>query len=99
MEVASPRALLAMKLNASRPGRDVQDIANLLAICDIHEPNAAEELLNDFFPGDGLPEKALRLLEPIFKQGIPAVPASPPPPLLGTRTSHRAPQQQSGPAE
>ncbi|TFD26247.1 DUF6036 family nucleotidyltransferase [Cryobacterium cryoconiti] len=99
VEVASPRALLAMKLNASRPGRDVQDIANLLAICDVRELSAAEELLNDFFPGDGLPDKALRLLEPIFKQGIPAVPASPPPPLLGTRTSHRAPQQQSGPAE
>ncbi|MDJ0322512.1 DUF6036 family nucleotidyltransferase [Cryobacterium sp. PH31-AA6] len=99
VEVASPRALLAMKLNASRPGRDVQDIANLLAICDVRELNAAEELLNDFFPGDGLPDKALRLLEPIFKQGIPAVPASPPPPFLGTRASHRAPQQQSGPAE
>ncbi|TFC84267.1 hypothetical protein E3T28_14140 [Cryobacterium sinapicolor] len=99
VEVASPRALLAMKLNASRPGRDVQDIANLLAICDVRELSAAEELLNDFFPGDGLPDKALRLLEPIFKQGIPAVPASPPPPLLGTRTSHRAPQQQPGPAE
>lgn len=99
VEVAWPRALLAMKLNASRPGRDVQDIANLLAICDVRELSAAEELLNDFFPGDGLPDKALRLLEPIFKQGIPAVPALPPPPLLGTHTSHRAPEQQSGPAK
>lgn len=83
VEVASPRALLAMKLNASRPGRDVQDIANLLAICDIRDVDAAEDLLNDFYPGDALPNKALRLLGPIFKQGIPAVPEPPPPPLLG----------------
>ena len=94
VEVASPRALLAMKLNASRPGRDVQDIANLLAICDIRDLNAAEEVLNDFYPGDGLPDKALRLLEPIFKQGLPAVPASPPAPLLG-----HAPQQEARPEE
>jgi hypothetical protein len=99
VEVASPRALLAMKLNASRPGRDVQDIANLLAICDIRDLNAAEEVLNDFYPGDGLPDKALRLLEPIFKQGLPAIPASPPPPLLGPPTSHQAPQQEARPEE
>ena len=49
VEVASPRALLAMKLNASRPGRDVQDIANLLAICDVRDLDAAEEVLNNFF--------------------------------------------------
>jgi hypothetical protein len=83
VEVASPRSLLAMKLNASRPGRDVQDIANLLAICDIRDFDAAEDLLNDFYPGDGLPDKALRLLGPIFEQGIPAVPAPPIPPLWG----------------
>ena len=45
----------------------MQDIANLLAICDVRELSAAEELLNDFFPGDGLPDKELRPLEPIFK--------------------------------
>lgn len=92
VEVASPRALLAMKLNASRPGRDVQDIANLLAICDIRDLDAAEEVVNDFYPGDGLPDKALRLLGPIFKQGRPAVPASPPHPFLGSSSSHSAPQ-------
>lgn len=83
VEVASPRALLAMKLNASRPGRDVQDIANLLAICGIYDIDAAEDLLNDFYPGAGLPDKALRLLAPIFAHGLPAVPVAPPAPPLG----------------
>lgn len=83
IEVASPRALLAMKLNASRPGRDVQDIANLLAICDVRELDAAEAVMNDFYPGDGLTDKALRLLGPIFGQGLPEVPTLPPTPLLG----------------
>ncbi|MGO4105785.1 DUF6036 family nucleotidyltransferase [Leifsonia sp. YAF41] len=83
VEVASPRALLAMKLNASRPGRDVQDIANLLAICHIRDVDAAEELLNGFYPGDGLPDKALRLLEPIFAHGLPGIPEVPPAPSIG----------------
>ncbi|RFA06424.1 hypothetical protein B7R54_18755 [Subtercola boreus] len=83
VEVASPRALLAMKMNASRPGRDVQDIANLLAICNIHDIDAAEDLLATFYPGDGLPDKALRILNPIFRQGVPAVPETPPPAQLG----------------
>ena len=83
VEVASPRALLAMKLNASRPGRDVQDIANLLAICHVPDIDAAEEILSDFYPGDGLADKALRLLGPIFERGLPAIPPTPPPPSLG----------------
>ena len=83
VEVASAHALLAMKLNASRPGRDVQDIANLLAICNIFDIKAAEDLLNEYFPGDGLPDKALRLLSPIFAQGLPAPPTTPPAPEFG----------------
>lgn len=82
VEVASPRALLAMKLNASRLGRDDQDIANLLAICNIRDIDAAEELLEEFFPGDGLPDKALRILGPVFAHGLPAVPEAPPAPVF-----------------
>jgi len=82
VEVASPRALLAMKLKASRAGRDDYDIANLLAICDVRDIDAAEDLLGDFFPGDVLPEKAIRLLEPIFAYGLPDVPIAPPAPVL-----------------
>ena len=84
VEVASSPALLAMKLNASRPGRDTQDLAQLLAMCEIADIDAAEELLGQFYPGDGLPDKALRLLGPLFKQGLPAVPQAPPLPVLGT---------------
>jgi len=93
VEVASARALLAMKLNASRPGRDVQDIANLLVICDIQNVDEAEALLEEFYPGDGLPDKALRLLRPIFAQGLPAVPDTPVFPFLGLPPADSAPEQ------
>lgn len=83
VEVCSSRALLAMKLNASRPGRDVQDIANLLAICGIRDAEAAEELFNGFYPGDVLPDKAFRILKPIFARGLPTVPETPPIPSFG----------------
>lgn len=85
ISVASPRALLAMKINASRPGRDVKDIANLLAICNIKDISEAEELMDKYYPGDGLSEKALRLLNPIFDQGLPPIPATPPAPNLGSK--------------
>ena len=81
VSVASSHALLAMKINASRPGRDVQDIANLLAICNIRDIDRVEELMDKYYPGDGLSEKALRLLNPIFEQGLPAIPV--PPPSIG----------------
>lgn len=82
IEVASPQALLAMKLNASRPGRDTQDIALLLSICGIANLEAAEDFVAGFSPGDGLSDRALRLLHPIFQQGLPAAPSPPPPPFI-----------------
>lgn len=39
--------------------------------------------MDKYYPGDGLSEKALRLLNPIFEQGLPPVPATPPNPFLG----------------
>lgn len=83
ISVASPRALLAMKIFASRPGRDVQDIANLLTICNIQSITEAEELMDRYYPGDGLPGRALRILTAIFEQGLPPYPETPPPPTLG----------------
>lgn len=82
MEVASPRALLAMKLNASRPGRDVQDIANLLAICNVADHDEAEEIYTAYYPGDSLPEEAIRILNPVFHQGLPDAPDIPPAPVF-----------------
>lgn len=57
VEVASPRALLAMKLNASRVGRDDQDIANLLAICVIPDVGRQKTCSTSSTPAMGSPTK------------------------------------------
>jgi hypothetical protein len=72
VEIASTRALLAMKLRASRPGRDDDDIARLLALHAIDSIEEAEELHRAFYPGDELTDRALRLLEDILRAGTPA---------------------------
>ena len=77
--VAPTDALLAMKLLASRPGRDTPDITKLLALNEITSVEAAEELFEAFYPGDALPEKAIRLLNRIFEIGLPPKPSTPPP--------------------
>jgi hypothetical protein len=76
--VAPTEALLAMKLLASRPGRDTPDITKLLALNEITSVEAAEELFEEFYPGDALPEKAIRLLNKIFEIGLPPKPSKPP---------------------
>ncbi|MFF7682526.1 hypothetical protein ACFZA2_07160 [Microbacterium sp. NPDC007973] len=56
IEVASPAMLLAMKLRAfeRRGPRDGGDVALLLAVLRIQTADAAEELLDEFFPAEGL---------------------------------------------
>ena len=76
--VAPTDALLAMKLLASRPGRDTPDITKLLALNEITSVEAAGELFEAFYPGDALPEKAIRLLNKIFEIGLPSKPPAPP---------------------
>ena len=78
--VAPLDALLAMKLNAARPGRDTDDIAKLLALNNIDSVVAAESVFEYFYPGDALPERAIKLLERILKVGLPPKPSIPPPP-------------------
>ena len=78
--VASAPALLAMKLKASRPGRDDDDIANLLVICDISTVEQADELYENFYPGEVLEDKAYRMLDALFAQGLPEKPEAPAPP-------------------
>ena len=80
--VASARMLLAMKLRASRPGRDDDDIANLLAICEIASSEEVEDLYEEFYPGEMLEPKAHRILNVIFVQGLPDIPEAPPAALL-----------------
>ena len=72
-----------MKLQASRAGRDDDDIANLLAICEVVDSAHAAELYECYYPGEVLPEKATRILGAIFAQGLPAVPAAPARPDFG----------------
>lgn len=80
--VAPIDALLAMKLNAARPGRDIGDIANLLVLNKIDEVESAEELFESFYPGDALPKRTIQILENIFKTGLPPKPSTPPKPNL-----------------
>lgn len=56
IEAASPEMLLAMKLRAfeRRGPRDAADVALLLAVLRIETADQAEELLDEFFPAEGL---------------------------------------------
>ncbi|WP_353828122.1 DUF6036 family nucleotidyltransferase [Agromyces sp. SYSU T0242] len=83
IQVASAEALLAMKLRANRPGRDDSDIANLMVICDIRTVDAAEELYEDFYSGEMLPDRAVRMVTRIIEVGLPPRPARPPKPEIG----------------
>lgn len=78
IQVASARMLLAMKLNAlmKRPARDAEDVAVLLRLTDTRTADAAEELLSDFFPGDGLPPRTYDLVVQLL--AATALPVSPP---------------------
>jgi len=78
--IAPLDALLAMKLNAARPGRDTDDIAKLLALNEIDSVTSAEALFESFYPGDVLPERTINMLEHTFEIGLPIKPATPPTP-------------------
>lgn len=75
--VASAPALLAMKLQASRAGRDDDDIAKLLTICQVSSREQADELYESYYPGEVLPDKAHRLLDALLAQGLPELPEPP----------------------
>ena len=79
IQVASKEALLAMKLRANRPGRDVNDIRQLLALCGVTTLEAAEEHYEDFYPGDGLSDRAIGMVERILDGGLPTEVPSPGP--------------------
>ncbi len=79
IQVASKEALLAMKLRANRPGRDVDDIRQLLALCGIATLEEVEEHYEDFYPGDALTDRAIGMVERILDGGLPTVVPSPGP--------------------
>ena len=72
-----------MKLRANRPGRDDADIAKLMAICDVRTIDATEELYEDFYSGEALPDRAVRMVGRILEVGLPPTPVPPPPPEIG----------------
>lgn len=49
--------MLAMMLRANRPVRNTRGIRLLLTLCDIRTIEDAEELDNEFYPGDLLTER------------------------------------------
>jgi hypothetical protein len=83
ISVAPIDALLAMKLNAARPGRDTDDIAKLLALNRIDSLETAEAVYESFYPGDSLSERSVRQVERILELGLPDAPKPPAPADLG----------------
>jgi hypothetical protein len=77
IQVASKEALLAMKLRANRPGRDTRDIRLLMALCEIVTLQEAEDLYEEFYPGDGLTSRAVSIVTAILDDGTNEVPPSP----------------------
>jgi hypothetical protein len=79
IQVAGAETLLAMKLRANRPGRDTDDIRQLLALCDITTLEEADALFGDYYPGDSLSERAWRMVTAILEQspGIKPAPLAP----------------------
>jgi hypothetical protein len=79
IQVASKEALLAMKLRANRPGRDTRDIRLLLGLCQITTLEDAEDLYEEFYPGDSLTPRAEGMVAAIFADGPLQTPEPPDP--------------------
>lgn len=77
IQVASQEALLAMKLRANRPGRDTRDIRMLLSLCEISTLGEAEDFYEEFYPGDGLDDRAISIVIAILAEGALEKPKSP----------------------
>jgi hypothetical protein len=84
VQLASAEALLAMKLNANRPGRDDEDIAQLLTICGVDSLGGAEEVFDAYYPGDCMSDRAIGMVEGILHAGLPARVEAPPAPRLAS---------------
>lgn len=81
IQAAAPAMLLAMKLRAvERRGlRDIDDVAVLLSATGIETADEAEQLLNEFFPGENLTPKTYDRVHNVLGAGLPPH-ALPPPP-------------------
>lgn len=79
IQVASKQGMLAMKLRANRPGRDTRDIRLLLALCQVRTLEDAEELYEEFYPGDALVPRAEKIVKAILNGEPTPAPPSPGP--------------------
>jgi len=81
VQTASPAMLLAMKLRAvERRGlRDMEDVAVLLAVIGVETADGAEELLNEFFPGEDLSPRTHDRVQKVLDAGLPPVERPAPP--------------------
>ncbi len=69
IRVGSARTILAMKLRASRPGRDLEDIAVLLRVCNITSLGDTITVLDELYLGEEeIPERGRLLLDRAFAQ-------------------------------
>lgn len=67
VNVGSARLLLAMKLRASRPGRDRDDIAVLVRACAVRSVDDARAVVDEVYLGEEeIPARGLALLERAF---------------------------------
>lgn len=71
VQAGDPKMLLAMKLVSvgHRPRRDADDVAVLLSATGVTSADEAEEVLEEYFPGDGLTPKVYDIVEALLGQG------------------------------
>jgi hypothetical protein len=63
LAVASAELLLAMKLLASRGSRDGEDIATLLAICEVRSLDEAQRIFDRYYPDDEIKPRGIRTID------------------------------------
>jgi Nucleotidyltransferase of unknown function (DUF6036) len=76
IEVASPEVLLAMKLRACRPVKDLFDLAYLLRRCDVRSTEEAAAWLDRYYPEEELTERHLATVR--LALGAISLPTHPP---------------------
>lgn len=77
--IADARCLLAMKIRASRPGRDDAGLSLLLAACAVTTLGEATAFFEAYYPDDPLPARAAALIEGLLAGANPR-PFPPEPP-------------------
>lgn len=67
VHIASAQVLLAMKIRASRPGRDASDIEFLCKYLNLSSVAKAVEIYENYYPDELLPNRGLPILRSILE--------------------------------